>query len=96
MCVTVNSDAFDLDTTSDPDGTGTDEAIRMPRVGTWEGGVIKGVLTGKSAGVKRPSGSEGNGGSGKINVLMEMWHSVYKKKLLCVMHHIVTFLNPLI
>jgi len=64
MCATVNSDAFILDDSSGPSGpdkSGKD-AVRTPRVGTWEGGVIKGYLTGKSMATKRPTSSGGSSG----------------------------------
>ena len=64
MCVTVNSDAFDIDTEPGPGESENDDPVRTPRVGTWEGGVIKGQLTGKSAAVKRPEVGEGNKRSG--------------------------------
>lgn len=57
VCTTVNSDAFELYT--DPDCE-----VRTPRAGTWEGGVIKGFLTGKSAGVKRPTFGKAGAQSG--------------------------------
>jgi len=65
MCVTVNSDAFDIDSAPGPGESDTADPVRTPRVGTWEGGMIKGQLTGKSAAVKRPEVGEGNKRSGE-------------------------------
>ncbi|KAJ1435876.1 hypothetical protein B484DRAFT_417014 [Ochromonadaceae sp. CCMP2298] len=62
---TVVSDAFELL----PSELEPGEEIACPRPGVWEGGTIRGRLTGKSASVKRPTFQEaGRSGSGKINL----------------------------
>ncbi len=65
MCATINSDAFQLEPYGTRDAYEYEMDVRTPRVGTWEGTCIRGLLTGKSTGVKRPIFSKGNARSGK-------------------------------
>lgn len=90
MCVTLNSDGFELapgintaaaDSASKQphapsgDAGSVDESavyrpddVRTPRPGTWQGTCIKGRLTGKSTGTKRPTFSNSYTRSGKPQV----------------------------
>lgn len=93
MCVTLNSDGFELappiaSTSAAAEASdsknhsalggemvGADDSVtksavyrpedvRTPRPGTWQGTSIKGRLTGKSTGTKRPTFSNSNARSG--------------------------------
>ena len=65
MCVSLNSDAFDLYPNDTSDMFEYDMDVRTPRPGTWEGTCVKGLLTGKSSGVKRPTFSNRGARSGE-------------------------------
>lgn len=66
MCATVNSDAFELSPYNTRDQYEYEMDVRTPRPGTWEGTCVKGYLSGKSAGVKRPTFASGAAQSGMV------------------------------